>query len=245
MGRRNPLIYSAIYFLIPFPTLCSLCTDATSPKESPKFYEGRGGGGGGRAYTQTNPLQRTKSSNVGSLKIENTQWRPALEALLIIWRDKNAHCLRWFLWEALSYIESLKRVYFLILSYGKIWKVRTFFFRVSPKYRENQEKTLSSSKYKYSFYNEEIRKHSCQCVFGICCFLRICLLRRFVVSRTGVSFCVFLACSKLSDSGEDAKVKDALSQFIGPDYLRRSLEQARVIHEVQPKKWLFSRLHDF
>ena len=25
--------------------------------------------------------------------------------------------------------ESLKRVYFLIVSYGKIWKVRTFFFQ--------------------------------------------------------------------------------------------------------------------
>ena len=82
----------------------------------------------------------------------------------------------------------------------------------------NIGKTLSSSK--YSFYNEEIRKHSCQCVFGICCFLRIYLLRRFVVSRTGVTFRVFLACSKLSDCGEDAKVKDALSQFSGPDYLR-------------------------
>ena len=37
----------------------------------------------------------------------------------------------------------------------------------------------------------------------------------------------FLACSKLSDSGEDAKVKDALSgnSAAAPDSLRRSLEQ--------------------
>ena len=35
--------------------------------------------------------------------------------------------------------ESLKMVYFLIVSYGKIWKVRTFFFGVSPKYRENSQ----------------------------------------------------------------------------------------------------------